>query len=300
MNPRFACAAIPRRDYVEAWDMGWQPLAEPGLLVAIGGAEDKSRDPAILRFVAERVGRGPLVVMTSASADPDDAWREYRRVFRRLGVEKLVHVDARDREQALDDRLSRDIDRASGVFFTGGDQLRMITHIGDTPVCQRVNGLLARGGVVAGTSAGACVLSDRMLVKGDSRNALLLPDGDQTAPGLGLLPGVIIDMHFSQRGRMARLLAAVARNPGALGIGIDEDTAMAVQGRFVEVIGSGAIWFVHAAARRSSNGTDESGETRSIENVRLHVLGAGRRYDLVNRRPVPRVARPQRRRAALS
>jgi cyanophycinase len=138
------------------------------------------------------------------------------------------------------------------------------------------------------------------------------------APGLGLLSGVIIDMHFSQRARMARLLAAVARNPGSLGIGIDEDTAMAVEGRFVEVLGSGAIWFVHSATSRSSrssrSATSRSSRSsdavaspeeppRSIENVKLHVLGAGRRYDLVRRRPVPRVDeadRAQRRRAALS
>jgi cyanophycinase len=268
-----------------------------GTLVAIGGAEDKTRNRAILRFVAERVGPGPLVVLTAASAEPDAAWRLYRKAFRNLGVRSLQHVDVRDRRQAFHERISRAIDGARGVFFTGGDQARIASNVADTPVCERVGALLARGGVVAGTSAGACVMSDNMLVSGDGHGA---PAGAvQMGRGLGFVSDVVIDMHFSQRGRMGRLLAAIARHPGTLGIGIDEDTAIAVAGDTAEVIGSGAAWFVDGArASASNNARAAEPHALSIEDLRLDVLGAGRRYDLADRRPVVDRRRERRGRAA--
>jgi cyanophycinase len=271
--------------------MAFQMPHPAGTIVAIGGAEDKTRNRAILRFVAQRVGPGPLVVLTAAAAEPDDAWRLYRDTFRNLGVKRLEHVDVRDRRQAFDDRISRAIDGARGVFFTGGDQARIAGNIADTPVCERVGAVLARGGVVAGTSAGACVISENMLVSGDGHGA---PAGAvQMGRGLGFVSDVVIDMHFSQRGRMGRLLAAIARNPGTLGIGIDEDTAIAVEDDTAQVIGSGAAWFVDGARASSSNVAGAAKpEALSIEDLRLDVLGAGRRYDLVDRRPV--VNRPRR------
>jgi cyanophycinase len=273
--------------------MTFQMPYPAGTLVAIGGAEDKARNPAILRFVAERVGGGPLVVLTAASAEPEDAWQQYRNVFRNLGVESLVHVDVRDRREALDDRISRVIDDARGVYFTGGDQARIASNIADTPVCERVGAVLARGGVVAGTSAGACVLSDNMLVSGDGHAA---PAGAvRMAGGLGFVSDVVIDMHFSQRGRMGRLLAAIARNPGTLGIGIDEDTAIAVEGDSAEVIGSGAVWFVDGARASSSSVTGAPEHAAlSVEDLRLDVLGAGRRYHLLDRRPTLERSEPRR------
>jgi cyanophycinase len=273
--------------------MAFQMPHAAGTLVAIGGAEDKARNPAILRFVAERVGAGPLVVLTAAAAEPEAAWQLYRNVFRNLGVKTLEHVDVRDRREALDDGISRVIDGARGVFFTGGDQARIASNIADTPVCERVGAVLARGGVVAGTSAGACVMSDNMLVSGDGHSA---PAGAvQMAGGLGFVSDVVIDMHFSQRGRMGRLLAAIARNPGTLGIGIDEDTAIAVDGDTAEVIGSGAAWFVDGARASSPKLTGATAQgALSVEDLRLDVLGAGRRYHLVDRRPTLEPSEPRR------
>jgi cyanophycinase len=259
---------------------------EPGTLIVIGGAENKDGNPEILEFVADRVGTGPLVVMTCATEDPEAAWRGYRKVFRKLGVKKLEHVDVRDRERGLDPALSEPIERARGVFFTGGDQLRITSHIGATPVYERIRGLLERGGVVAGTSAGASVMSDTMLVSGEGRNTPRIGEAVVMAPGLGFLSDAIIDMHFSERGRIGRLLGAIAQNPRTLGIGIDEDTAMAVHADCAEIIGSGGVWFVDGASAGSSNVAEGAeDETLSIENVVLHVLGAGRRFDLANRRP---------------
>jgi cyanophycinase len=259
---------------------------QPGTLIVIGGAEDKEQNPDILRYIADRVDGGTLVIMTCATEEPQEAWERYRKVFTKLGVTHLEHVDVRDRELALDPKLSEPIARARGVFFTGGDQLRITSHIGNTPVYERISKLLDRGGIVAGTSAGAAVMSETMLVEGESDNTPRIGDIARMAPGFGFLHGVVVDMHFSERGRMGRLLGAIAQNPRVLGIGIDEDTAMIVRSDCVEVLGSGAIWIVDGANAGSSNVTEgSSDETLSIENVTLHLLAEGHQYDLANRRP---------------
>jgi cyanophycinase len=134
----------------------------------------------------------------------------------------------------------------SAVFFSGGDQLRITSQIGDTPIDERVHEIYETGGVIAGTSAGASVMSDTMMVKGP--NAASFRIGHiRMAPGLGLLPNVIIDQHFAERGRIGRLIGAVSQNPRVLGIGIDEDTAIVVKGEMFKVIGSGAIWSMQPA-----------------------------------------------------
>jgi cyanophycinase len=259
---------------------------EPGALVVIGGAENKDGNPDILKDVAKRVGKGPLVIMTCATEEPQEAWERYRAVFTKLGVAELAHVDVRDRESALDPEVSAPLDNARGVFFTGGDQLRITSHIGGTPVYDRIRNVLERGGVVAGTSAGASVMSETMLVGGLSDNTPRVDEIVQMAPGLGFLHGAIVDMHFSERGRIGRLLGAVAQNPRVVGIGIDEDTAMVVKADCVEVLGSGAVWFLDGRRAGTTNVSDAMGdETLSIENVTLHVLGAGHHFDLANRRP---------------
>jgi cyanophycinase len=259
-----------------------------GSLLVIGGAEDKQGNQEILKHVAERAGRGPLVVMTCATEDPAAAFAKYRDVFHELGVADVDHVDVRDRSMALDHEVGKPIDKAKAVFFTGGDQLRITSHIGDTPVYTRIIELVERGGMVAGTSAGAAVMSETMLVDGASGNTPLVSDIARMAPGLGLLPGVVVDMHFSERGRMGRLLGAIAQNPRILGVGIDEDTAMLVEGTVLTVLGSGGIYIVDGRFAGGSNVAEGSGdEALAIENVTLHLLNANRRFDLAQRSPVP-------------
>jgi cyanophycinase len=261
--------------------------AGTGTLIVIGGAESKDDNAEILRRVADRVDGGCLVVMTCATEEPEAAWERYRDVFRDLGVSDLAHVDVREREDALDEERSAPIDDAAAVFFTGGDQLRITSHIGGSPVLRRIRALLDRGGVVAGTSAGAAVMSETMLVEGDSRNTPHVGEIVRMAPGLGFLRGAVVDMHFSERGRMGRLIGAIAQNPEVLGIGIDEDTAIVVEGDRVEFAGTGGVWFVDGSRAQGSNVGDAAmDETLTIEGVLVHVLGNGRRFDLRERRPV--------------
>jgi cyanophycinase len=171
------------------------------------------------------------------------------------------------------------------VFFTGGDQLRIVSQIGDTRLDALVRDLHQRGGVVAGTSAGASAQSDTMLVAGSGRESHRIGDLHMV-PGLGLIPNVIIDQHFAERGRIGRLLGAVAHNPRMLGIGIDEDTAIVVEGDSMTVIGSGGVTIIDAASVTRSNIAEAKPDrVLSMHDVRLHALSAGDCFHLSTRRP---------------
>jgi cyanophycinase len=175
------------------------------------------------------------------------------------------------------------------VFFTGGDQLAITSQIGDTPVYRHVQDIFMKGGIIGGTSAGAAVMPDTMLVRGSSSESHKVGDYLRMAPGLGLLRDAVVDQHFSQRGRIVRLLAAIAQNPRVLGIGIDEDTAILVRdGAGFDVLGSGAVYVLDAGQVTYSNLTEAPAEEAlSVFGVRLHVLSAGDCFDLHERRPMP-------------
>jgi cyanophycinase len=254
-------------------------------LVLIGGHEDKEGDRVILREVARRLGGGKLVIATVASHQPKGYFDAYRRAFSGLGTGELVELYVRERAETAERRILQLLDGAAGVFFTGGDQLRIASQIGDTPVERRVREIFAAGGVIAGTSAGASVMADTMLVKGSSRESYRIGDLHM-APGLGFVRNVIIDQHFAERGRIGRLLGAVAHNPRVLGIGLDEDTAIVLEGDRFEVMGSGAVYAVDGDGVTQSNIAEARPEQAlSMHDVRLHVLAAGDRFDLTARRP---------------
>jgi cyanophycinase len=256
-----------------------------GTLVIVGGHEDKVGERIILREIARHLNGGKLVLATVASHSPDGYFESYRDAFADLGVQDLVELYVEERAETVDPKILQLMDDAAGVFFTGGDQLRIASQIGDTPVEQRVRDILAAGGVIAGTSAGASVMSDTMLVKGASRESYRIGDLHM-APGLGLVRNVIIDQHFAERGRIGRLLGAVAHNPRVLGIGLDEDTAIVLRGTRFEVIGNGAVYIVDGDGVTHSNIAEARPERAlSMHDVRLHVLGTGDKFDLTARRP---------------
>jgi cyanophycinase len=264
----------------------------PGKLVIVGGREDKEGDRLILRFIAEEVGGEKLVVATVASEKPDELWDVYERLFRGLGVRHVHHLNIASREEARSERKVRILRDAQGVFFTGGDQLRITSQLGDTPVYERIREIHAGGGLIAGTSAGASVVCETMLVSGDGASSPTVAGSVRMAPGLGLLRHVIIDQHFAERGRMGRLVAAVAQNPRILGIGIDEDTAIIVEGyQELTVLGKGAVYVVDGSGVSYTNLTEEDGDrTLTVLDVRLHLLSQGDRFDLESRRPCDRPA----------
>ncbi len=256
-----------------------------GPLIIIGGGEDKEGDRIILREVAKHVNGGKLVIATVASHEPEGYFDAYQKAFEDLGVSELVELYVKDRAETLDPDKLGCFDGAAGVFFSGGDQLRISSQIGDTPVEQRVRELHERGGLLAGTSAGASVMSETMLVKGKSGESYKIGDLHM-APGLGLVRDMIIDQHFAERGRFGRLFGAVAHNPRELGIGIDEDTALVFENERFEVIGSGCVYVVDGAGVTHSNIAEAEPErSLSMYDIRLHVLSAGDTFNVAKRRP---------------
>lgn len=261
-------------------------MADAGPLIIIGGHEDKSGERTILKAVAKKLGGGKLVIATIASHEPEGYFESYRKAFADLGVSELEELYVEERSESQSEVAIRTLDGAAGVFFSGGDQLRIASQIGDTAVERRIRELHAAGALIAGTSAGASVMSETMLVKGASAESHRIGDLHM-APGLGLVRDVIIDQHFAERGRYGRLLGAVAHNPRLLGIGIDEDTAVIVEGRRFSVIGSGAAYVVDGETASHSNIAEARSESPlSMFDVRTHVLSSGDQFDLANRRPI--------------
>lgn len=259
-----------------------------GPLVIIGGREDKEGETSILREVVSRIPKnGKLVVATVASSIGKELWEIYKKVFKRLGVRYISHLDVLNRGLAVDKKAMRAVSNADGIFFTGGDQLKITSELGGTQVLERIIEIHNRGGLIAGTSAGASVMSETMLVGGASEGSYRIGNQLRMAPGLGLVKNMIIDQHFAERGRINRLIGAVAQNPKFLGIGIDEDTAVVMESDSeFEVHGSGAVYVIDAHEVTESNISDAVDQkTLSIFNVRFHVLSGGDHYNVRTQRP---------------
>ncbi len=256
-----------------------------GHLIVIGGAEDKIRDRVILsRFVALAGGSAArIAVIATASSFAVEVGERYRQVFTDLGAARVDPILAQARPVANDETFAGIVERATGIFLTGGNQLRLSSTIGGTRLSRAIEERHRAGAVVAGTSAGASALSTHMIAFGASG---LTPKQRmaQISAGLGLLPGVIIDQHFQQRNRLGRLLALVAQNPSLLGIGIDEDTAGVVTpDQVVEVIGRGSVTIVDGTAAETDAWEVAGHRPLMISNVVMHSLPAGYRFDLRRR-----------------
>ena len=259
-----------------------------GWIIPIGGAEEKDNSPAILRrFVrlAMEAGDGvaDIVVIPTASQLRATGPR-YERIFGELGAERVTAVDfdtRRDCEEA--GRIER-LKRATGIFFTGGNQLRLSTLLGGTSVAKAVRALNAAGVPVAGTSAGAAFISEHMIAFGDE-GSTPIAGSVRLAAGLGLTNRFIIDQHFRQRDRLGRLLTALAYNPFAVGIGLDEDTAAFIgPDNTVHVEGSGGITVVDAAeVQFSSMDSINEGQAVCLLGVKLHILTQGATFNLHSR-----------------
>ncbi|WP_315790233.1 cyanophycinase [Fischerella sp. JS2] len=257
-------------------------------LVIIGGAEDKEGDCQILREFVRRAGgtKARIVIMTAATELPREVGENYIRVFERLGAEDVRIVDTETREDGSSLTALEAINKATGIFFTGGDQARITSILKDTEIDAAIHKRFSEGMVVGGTSAGAAVMPDVMIVEGDSETNPRIEIVDM-GPGLGFLPGVVIDQHFSQRGRLGRLISALAQQPAVLGFGIDENTAMIVIDNQIEVIGEGSVTIVDESEVIHNN-VDEilKDEALAICGARLHILPHGYKFDLKTHKPI--------------
>lgn len=259
-----------------------------GKLVIIGGSEDKKGDCIILKEFVRLAGgaKARIVIMTVATDKPQEYADEYKKVFKKLGVDDARMVDVSRRKDVHDPKSLEIIEQASGIFFTGGDQLHITSLMGGTEMQELIRRRYNEGAVLAGTSAGAAMMSNSMIIRGES-NCTPRLGGMDIGPGMDFLPDTMIDTHFSQRGRIGRLLTAIAHYPQDIGFGIDENTALVVNDGKLEVFGENTVTVIDAGGITYTNLPDlERDQALTIHGVQIHVLSMGHKFDLEKRAPI--------------
>lgn len=261
------------------------PTTTPTLFI-VGGAEDRVGKASLLRHFLKLSGgrRSRLVLMPTASSFQNEVIDSYTEVFTRLGAPGVQVVNPGSREDAHDPESVARVDDATGIFISGGSQLRLSQMLPGTPLGDAIHRAHDRGCVVGGTSAGASIMSDFMISMGDE-GVTPRQRGSQISAGLGLLRGVVVDQHFDQRSRYGRLMSVIAPSPHLLGVGVDEDTAIIVSdGREFTVRGSGAVFVVDCRTARTDAPDARAGAPVLVSGATVHTLPAGATFDLAERR----------------
>jgi cyanophycinase len=259
-----------------------------GPVVVIGGAEDKRGDRLVLSRLVEMAGPDPhLVVLSTASMRGEEAIARYGELFTEMGAARVTGLRPLTREEADDPAASATVMGANGVFLTGGNQVRLVSVIGGTRLEDALFSARDRGAVIAGTSAGASAVAAHMVAFGrpgaSPRHRMV-----HISAGLGLIEDVIVDQHFEQRGRMGRLLAAVAISPKLLGLGLDEDTAAIVYAdRTLEVVGKGSVTIVDGSKVSTDAYRIKAHRPMMVSGAVVHALPAGYWFDLRARKLIP-------------
>ncbi|WP_162425717.1 cyanophycinase [Pontibacter pudoricolor] len=269
-----------------------------GKLLAIGGKESKNGDKKseaqrqsvdfikqeiLQRFVDELQGENPMVaVLATASGEPDKSAQDYVKVFTELGVKNIKVIDIKERPDAMRQENCDIVKAADGIMITGGDQLKLTAILGGTSFLETIKDRYAHDNfIIAGTSAGAAALSTPMIYEGEIAHGMLKGDVRITT-GLEFLKNVAIDTHFIQRGRIVRMAQCIATNPGCIGIGLEEDTAILVtEGRNIEVIGTGLVTVVDGMKVTRNNIFEiKSGQPFSVCGLTVHLMAEGENYTL--------------------
>lgn len=263
--------------------------AQRGYIIPVGGGDKKVRtSPILQKLVDISGGADARMVIIPTASQLDDAGERTKKVFEELGVSDIQIVDLETRADGEDPEMLDRLQNATGMFLTGGDQLRLSTTIGGTPAARLMRQRNAEGVHIAGTSAGAAFICEHMIADGKS-GATPKRGMVSMAPGLGLTNRVVIDQHFRQRDRIGRLLTAVAYNPFVTGIGVDEDTAAFIgPDDVIEVVGSGGLTVLDTSQMEfSSMAQARAGQPVSLLGVRLHILLSGDHYDLSSHTATP-------------
>jgi cyanophycinase len=262
-------------------------IVTAGPVMAIGGAEDKLRDKLILSaFVNLAGGPDARVAIVPTASSIEEAGERYKALFLGMGAESADVLYLPDRAAAASPEVAEILDEVTGIFLTGGNQMRLASIVAGTPLARKVKQRNKEGVVVAGTSAGASILSSHMVAFGASGPSPRMRMAQMTA-GFDLVPGVVIDQHFRQRDRIGRLLALVAGSPGLLGIGVDEDTAALFTGDVMEVLGRHSVTIVDGANIVSDIHRVKGHGAITVSGAIIHVLTAGNRFDMIERCLLP-------------
>ncbi|MCD9188320.1 MAG: cyanophycinase [Pyrinomonadaceae bacterium] len=259
-----------------------------GRLMAIGGGEDKENDCLILKEFVRLAGgaKANIAVITTATDLPAEVGNEYHEVFKKLGAKETFAVQVATRSDAMQLQCCKLIEKASGIFFTGGDQLHITSLMGGTELQKAILKSYENGVIVAGTSAGAAVMGNSMIISGESDENPRM-GGVEIAAGTDFIVGCIIDTHFSQRGRHGRLLAAVAHHPQDVGFGIDENTAMVVDKHKFKVIGEGSVTVIDGSMMSYSDIPYVTrGQSIALADVKIHVIPNDYEFHLTKRQMI--------------
>jgi len=279
-----------------------------GTLLIIGGGEDKAEiidnvDPKSEKLIAdineleilkeiipENRKKGIIELITTATTIPKEAAKRYKYLFKKLGFTNLRIMDVENRAQCMDEKNIQKIKEASAVFFTGGDQFRISTIIGGTPLVAAIEEKYHKDDefTLAGTSAGAMVMAKTMLYAGKNNEAML-KDDVKIAGGLGFLDNCIVDTHFVKRGRFTRLTQAIITNPSCIGIGIGEDTALKItEGNHMECIGTGMVIIIDGQHIKDTNIAVAKEYTPLwVENIIVHIMAKGTGFLFKERKFLP-------------
>lgn len=258
-----------------------------GRLLVIGGAEDPDEDdmlilPHVVKLAGGKDAR--ILVCAAPTSHAAETLRGYRRVFEKLDVAEVISLPIDTRTEANSDAARKALDRATGVFFTGGDQLRLTSVLAGSEFGARLQQRFNEGLFIAGTSAGAAAVAGTMIIGG--RGSIVCRECVDLAPGLGLWEETVVDTHFNREGRVHRLMAAIAMNPGVLGVGIDEDTAVEVRPRGqMKVIGRGNVFIFDGRIDHTNVANVSERDAMSLLGSTLHVLSAGYGMDLTTMEP---------------
>jgi cyanophycinase len=254
-----------------------------GKLIPIGGREDKEDHKDVLRRVIEESGKKKpkVCLITVASSVPKEIEHDYKNAFRSLGIHDLSIIHFEARTEADDKRHFEKIKKCHVAFFSGGNQLKLSSLIGGTELMKRIKERYYSDPtfVIAGSSAGAAAMSDTMIIRGSSQDAMIKGELELTN-GLDLIDSVFIDTHFTERGRFGRLIQTVTCNPGVMGLGLGEDTAVVIKkGEEMEVVGSGLCIIVDGTCIDFTDLTEISNGTPiTVEGIKMHVLGPGKKF----------------------
>lgn len=254
-----------------------------GILIPIGGAEDKKDKKDILyRVIKESKKPNPKIcLITLATNLPKEVAQDYKEAFEDIGHNKLSIIHYEKHSEADTHNNLELIKKCDIVLFSGGDQLKLSSLLGGTKLLEGIKSRYydEANFVIAGTSAGAAAMSDTMIISGSSRDAMIKGELELTN-GLDLINNVFIDTHFTERGRFGRLIQTVTCNPGVLGIGLGEDTAIVLyKGEELEVIGSGLVIIADGTEIKYTDLTERAnGESITVEGIKMHVLGQGKRF----------------------
>jgi cyanophycinase len=260
-----------------------------GVLIPIGGGEDKKEHKTVLTRVIEETGKKKprICVVTIATNLPKEVAADYRAAFKDLNIEKisLIHYD--NRPEADSEANLKKVRECDAILFSGGNQLKLSSLLGGTKLIQLIKERYydEEQFVIAGTSAGAAAMSDTMIIAGSSADALIKGQLELTN-GLDLINSVFIDTHFTERGRFGRVIQTVACNPGVLGVGLGEDTAVVIyRGEEMEVVGSGLVVIADGSQIVYTDLTEiENGQPMTIEGICMHILGPGKKFLISERR----------------